>query len=158
MRPWLAVSLAAGTILMIVMGGRQTLGLFVSPLNTSTGLGIVAISFAMAVGQFVWGAVQPLTGALADRYGPERVLAGGVVLLAIGTAVTPFMSGTLGLVMTIGIVTAIGAGACSFSVLIGAVSRRLPVDKRGTAAGIINAGSSLGQFVFSPPSRWRRCR
>ena len=61
--------LTAAAILMITMGARQSLGLFVSPLNTATGLGIVAISFAMAVGQFVWGASQPVFGAIADRYG-----------------------------------------------------------------------------------------
>jgi hypothetical protein len=57
--------LSAAAILMITMGARQSLGLFVSPLNTATGLGIVAISFAMAVGQFVWGASQPIFGARA---------------------------------------------------------------------------------------------
>ena len=47
--------LAAAAILMITMGARQTLGLFVSPINTASGIGIVGISFAMAIGQFVWG-------------------------------------------------------------------------------------------------------
>ena len=50
---------------MVTMGTRQSWGLFVSPLNTSTGLGIVAISLALAIGQFVWGAAQPIAGALA---------------------------------------------------------------------------------------------
>jgi MFS family permease len=87
--------LAAAAILMITMGTRQSLGLFVSPLNSSTGLGIVAISFAMAVGQFVWGASQPVFGAVADRYGPTRVIALGAVLLAIGCALTPFVRSDL---------------------------------------------------------------
>src|SRR5688500_2210297 len=82
------VVLAAAAILMVTMGSRQSLGLFVSPLNTSTGLGIVAISFALAVAQFVWGAIQPIAGAVADRYGPGKVLIAGLVVLALGTAVT----------------------------------------------------------------------
>ena len=57
---------------MVTMGARQSLGLFVSPLNTSTGLGITTISLALAVGQFMWGAIQPVAGAVADRYGPGR--------------------------------------------------------------------------------------
>ena len=73
--------ITAAVILMITMGSRQTLGLFISPLNTSTGLGIVAISFAMAVGQFVWGASQPIFGAVADRYRPGSRVVGGSVLL-----------------------------------------------------------------------------
>ena len=60
--------LTAAAIMTITMGARQSMGLFVSPLNTATGLGIVAISFALAVGQFTWGASQPIFGAIADRY------------------------------------------------------------------------------------------
>jgi hypothetical protein len=63
--------ITASSILMITMGARQTMRLFVSALNTATGLGIVTISFAMAVGQFVWGASQPIIGAIVDRYGSE---------------------------------------------------------------------------------------
>ena len=56
----------------------------------------------------------------------------------------------LGLVVTIGLLSAMGSGAGSFSVLIGAVARRLPAAHRGTASGMINAGGSFGQFVFAP--------
>jgi hypothetical protein len=66
-RGWWPVVLVAAALLMITMGARQSMGLFVSPINTSTGLGIVSISFALAVGQFVWGLAQPIAGACADR-------------------------------------------------------------------------------------------
>jgi MFS family permease len=144
------VVLAGAAFLMVTMGMRQSMGLFVSPLNTSTGLGIATISFAMAVGQFVWGAAQPVAGAFADRFGTGRVLAAGVVILAVGTAVTPLMTGTAGLVLTLGFLTAIGSGAGSFSVLIAAAAQRLPAERRGFASGVINAGGSFGQFVFAP--------
>ena len=149
-RNWWTLTLVAAAILMVTMGARQSLGLFVSPVNTTTGLGIVAISFALAVGQFVWGAVQPIAGAIADRYGPGRVLIGGILILALGSALTPLVSSTFGLVLTLGILSAAGAGAGSFSVLIGAAAQRVPADKRGTASGVINAGGSFGQFVFAP--------
>ena len=144
------VTLAAAGILMVTMGARQSLGLFVSPLNTATGLGVASISLALAVGQFAWGAVQPLAGAAADRYGPGRVLLGGLLLLALGSAITPMMSSTWGLVVSLGLLSAIGSGAGSFSVLIGASSQRLPLEARGAASGVINAGGSFGQFVFAP--------
>jgi MFS family permease len=150
--PWL-VTLAAAGILMVTMGARQTLGLFVSPLNSSTGLGITTISLALAVAQLMWGVIQPVAGALADRYGPARVLVAGLVVLAVGTALTPFMTSALGLIFSIGLLTAIGAGAGSFSVLIGAAAQHLTTDKRGKSAGIINAGGSFGQFVFAPVSQ-----
>lgn len=149
-RRWWPITLIAAALLMVTMGSRQTLGLFVSPLNTSTGAGIVMVSFAMAVAQFVWGAIQPLAGAVADKYGPGRVLAAGLIVLAVGSALTPLMTSGLGLVFSIGLLTAMGSGAASFSVLIGAAAQRLPVARRGTASGIINAGGSFGQFVFAP--------
>ena len=135
------------------MGIRQSLGLFVSPLNTSTGLGIVTVSFALAVGQFVWGAAQPVFGAIADRAGPVRVMMAGGVLLALGLAVTPFTGSAFGLVFFLGVVTAAGAGAGSFSILIGAAANRIPAEKRAFASGFINAGRSFGQFVFAPLSQ-----
>src|SRR4051812_43951725 len=142
--------ITAAAILTITMGMRQSLGLFVSPLNTSTGLGIVTISFALAVGQFVWGVAQPLAGAAADRYGPAKVLVAGLFILAFGTALTPFMTSGLGLVLSLGLLSALGSGAGSFSVLLGAAANRLAPEGRGTASGVINAGGSFGQFVFAP--------
>ena len=143
-------TLMAASILMITMGTRQSMGLYVGPLNTDTGLGIVSISLAMAIGQFVWGAVQPIAGAFADKYGPRPVLLYGLLILVVGTAVTPFVNSQMGLILTMGILTAMGAGACSFSVLLGAAAQRMPATSRGAASGIINAGGSFGQFVFAP--------
>ena len=143
-------TLMASSILMITMGSRQAMGLYVGPLNTDTGLGIVTISLAMAIGQFVWGAIQPIAGAFADKYGPRPVLLCGVFILVLGSALTPFVTSSWGLILTLGVLTAMGAGACSFSVLLGAAAQRIPTESRGVASGIINAGGSIGQFVFAP--------
>ncbi len=149
-RAWWPGIATAAALLMVTMGARQTLGLLISPINSSTGLGIVTISFALAVGQFIWGATQPIAGAFADRYGPGRVLAFGIIVLAVGSAVTPVVSSGAGLVVTLGLLSAAGSGAASFSVLIGAAAKRIPAEARGTASGVVNAGGSFGQFVFAP--------
>ena len=142
--------LAAAAILLITTGGRQTIGLFVAPLDQATGLGIVSISLAIAIGQFVWGAAQPFFGALADRYGAGRVIVIGGILLALGMASVPFVHTEGELIATLGIVSATGAGAASFSILIGSMMQRLPPERRSFAAGFVNAGGSLGQFLFAP--------
>ena len=147
---WWGVTLLAAAVLMVTMGARQSLGLFISPMNTSTGLGIVTISLALGVGQFVWGAVQPIAGAFADRYGTGRVLATGIVVLAAGMALTPFAASGWSLLLTLGVLAAAGSGFGSFSVLIGAAGQRVPAESRGTASGVINAGGSFGQFLFAP--------
>jgi predicted MFS family arabinose efflux permease len=140
----------AAAILMITMGLRQTTGLFLLPITQSTGVSIVAFSFALAVGQFVYGAAQPIFAALADKYGPIRMVVIGAVLMAVGAAFTPAMTSDAGFLLTMGVMTAAGASAGSFSILLGIAAQRLPAAQRSSAAGIINAGGSLGQFVFAP--------
>ncbi|RZZ89036.1 MFS transporter [Pseudoxanthomonas winnipegensis] len=147
--PWLLLAVAS-TMLLLTMGVRQTTGLFVKPIAASTGIGIASISFALAIGQLVWGAVQPVFGAIADRHGPARVLVFGGLLMAAGCALTPFMTSQAGLILSLGLMAAAGAGAGSFSILIGATARHIPAARRSFAAGVINAGGSLGQFLFAP--------
>ncbi|HYB49866.1 MAG TPA: MFS transporter [Burkholderiaceae bacterium] len=142
--------LATATILLVTTGARQSLGLYITPLKSSTGLSVADISLALAVGQFVWGASQPFFGAIADRHGSARVILAGAFILALGFAATPFVHTTAGLIWTLGVLSAAGAGAGSFSVLIGATAQRLAPQQRAFAAGFINAGASLGQFVFAP--------
>jgi predicted MFS family arabinose efflux permease len=144
----------AALILSITMGTRQTAGLFLSSLNTSTGLGFATLSFALAIGQFVWGASQPAFGALAERYGSARIIVIGGLLLAAGTVLTTQLSSKFGLIVSMGVLTAAGAGAGSFSILIGATAQQISPERRSFASGIVNAGGSLGQFVFAPLAQY----
>jgi MFS family permease len=146
----LGLIVAAAAILMITMGVRQTSGLFLLPITKSTGVSIVAFSFALAIGQFVFGAAQPVFGAIADKYGAVKVIIFGALMLAIGSVLTPFMTTSTGLLFTMGVIAAAGAAAGSFSILIGIASQHLPAEKRSMASGIINAGGSIGQFIFAP--------
>src|SRR5687767_16009791 len=109
----LGLIIAAAAILMITMGVRQTSGLFLLPITQSTGVSIVAFSFALAVGQFVYGAAQPIFAALADKYGPIRMVVIGAVLMAVGAAFTPAMTSDAGFLLTMGVMTAAGASAGS---------------------------------------------
>ena len=141
---------AASGILLLTMGVRQSLGLFVLPIVTATGVSLVSVSFALAIGQFVWGASQPLFGAVADHYGAYRVLIWGAVLLAAGGALATRSSSGAGFTLTLGILLSAGTAAGSFAILIGVTSRSLPPAGRSLAAGIINAGGSVGQLLFAP--------
>ena len=146
---WLVMLAAAGTF-ALTMGTRQSMGLFLPALNTSTGLGLGSISLAFAFGQLWWGLTQPFAGALADRYGAARVLIAGVVLLAIGTFITPFMTSTLGLILAIGVLASGGSGMAGPAVLMSASVRMIDPARRGMATGIVNAGGSFGQFATAP--------
>ena len=149
-RKHLLVMCAAAAILMITMGMRQSLGLFVAPIIDTTHVGYAAMSFALAIGQLMWGVAQPVFGAMADRHGAQRVLLIGAGLLAAGTFLAPFATNEIGFDITLGVLMAAGAGAGSFGVLIGVVSQRVAPEKRSLAAGFVNAGGSFGQFLFAP--------
>ena len=148
--PLALVLLAAGGTFALTMGARQSMGLFLGSINTSTGLGLASISLAFAFGQLWWGLTQPFAGMVADRIGAGRVLIVGVLLVALGTALIPHMSTTAGLIFAIGVLAAGGAGMAGPSVLMAATTRLVPPEKRGLASGIVNAGGSFGQFVFAP--------
>ena len=146
---WLVLLAAAGTF-AVTMGARQTMGLFLSPINTATGLGVGNISLAFAFGQLCWGLTQPFAGAMADRMGAGRVLLVGALLVALGTFITPWMSSTAGLIFSIGVLAAGGAGIAGPAVLMAATTRLIPARMRGLATGVVNAGGSFGQFVMAP--------
>lgn len=146
---WLLVA-AAASVLMITMGIRMSLGLFVQPMVRDTALSISGISFAIAVSQLMWGVSQPLAGALSDRFGARPVIFWGTLLLAAGCALLPWLPTVWGLTLTAGIMIAFGAGAGSFSILMSQVVNKVPPQMRGSASGVVNAGGSFGQFLFAP--------
>lgn len=141
---------AAGLAFALIFGVRQSVALFIGPINSATGLGIAAISLAFACAQFMWGITQPIAGAVADKYGTGRVVAAGAVLVMLGTVLTPHATSAWMLVLLVGVVAAGGGGMAGLGVLMSAVARTLPPEKRGLASGMINAGGSFGQFVVAP--------
>ena len=146
---WVLI-ISSSLILAITMGARQSLGLFVEPLHSSSSFDIVTISLALAIGQLTWGFVQPFFGAIADKKGSFGVLVFGAILMFLGLILTPFVKNEFALMLFFGVLISAGAGAGAFSILIGTVSKSIPAQKRSFAAGFINAGGSFGQFVYAP--------
>lgn len=146
---WSAI-IFASIILMITMGVRQTVGLFLHPIVDATAMNVAEVSMAMAIGQLMWGVFQPLFGALADKKSAFFVLTLGVLLICAGQLLTIWATSPLLLIISQGILSPAGCAAGSFSVLIGIVAARLPSDKSSVASGVINAGGSVGQFALAP--------
>ena len=147
--PFWPVVLACAAMMAATTGIRLSLGLFVRPI-AATGIGVAWISLVLAVGQFFWGAAQPLFGLLSERIGTRLVLMQGTILLALGLALAPLLRSPLGLLLTLGLLSAAGAGAASFSILIGAAAQRVEAARRALASGFINAGGSFGQLIIAP--------
>ncbi|HXZ51186.1 MAG TPA: MFS transporter [Burkholderiales bacterium] len=149
-RNYVIVALAAGAVFALGLGVRQAQPLFISAINSSTGIGYATISLAFGIAQLVWGVAQPVAGAVADRWGPRPVMISGALLVSAGTALTPLAHSGLALALLIGVIAASGAGAIGPSLLMSSVNRWIPEAKRAFATGIVNAGGSFGQFTLVP--------
>ncbi|HVL59524.1 MAG TPA: MFS transporter [Burkholderiaceae bacterium] len=150
--PWLLAAVAA-LMVAVTFGSRSALGLFVSPLNTATGIGVAGIGLAMAIGQLAWGASQPGIGLLAERYGVRPVVLFGGLLLGCGMAAIPWAhgAGALAIALALGAIGAAAAG--SQSLLLATVNCRMPAQHRSLAIGIVGAGGSAGQLLLAPLSQ-----
>ena len=80
------VTLSAAALMALMGGVRSAGGLFVSPLNSASGMGLATLSLVLAFGQLAVGVAQPLVGTAAERYGAARVVSVGALLCVAFTA------------------------------------------------------------------------
>src|SRR5690242_21612748 len=77
-------------IAMLAFGPRSALGFFLTPMSQEHHWGRDVFSMALAIQNLLWGLGQPFAGGIADRYGPNRVLAAGAALYAAGLALMAY--------------------------------------------------------------------
>jgi predicted MFS family arabinose efflux permease len=146
----LVVLAAGGLLLTLSIGIRQSFGLFLQPMSVDLGWGREVFALAIAVQNLLWGATQPFVGALADRYGPGRVVAAGGACYALGLWLMSQTSGAAEFHFSAGLLVALGLSGTSFSTVFGVVSRVAPAERRSLALGVVGAGGSVGQFLMLP--------
>ena len=144
---WLIIS--GGIILAISLGFRQSLGLFLPFISTEMGIGRESFALGIGLMNLFWGLGAPITGAIADRYGSVTIIIVSGFLYALGLAVMT-LSGLGEQLITGGILIGLGLSGAGFSVILGAVGRAAPENKRGLALGIATTGGSIGQFAALP--------
>ena len=76
----------------VAPNGAVILGFFLKPMSTEFGWGRDVLSLALAIQMLLWGAAQPVAGALADRYGPVPVISLGAILYGLGLIGMSFSS------------------------------------------------------------------
>ena len=142
---------AAATFLALIgaAGFRSTPGVMVEPLNDEFGWSIGAISVALAVNLALFGITAPFAAALMERFGIRRVVASALVLVALGSGLTVFMTASWQLVMLWGVVVGIGTGSMAMA-LVATVVGRWFVARRGLVSGILTAANATGQLIFLP--------
>lgn len=137
-------------ILSAAAGVRQTFGLYIQPFSIDHGLPVTEIAFAIALHNLVWGLSQPLIGAVADRTGPGPVVAFGALLYALALLLAALEPTGGLLILSMGVMVGLGISCTSFGVVMTAVGRSAPPEKRSMALGLASAGGSVGQVLLVP--------
>lgn len=146
--PWFVVA-AGAIILMCNMGIRQTIGLLLPDINISLDISMTELSLGFGVQNLIWGAVSPIAGLLAERFGTVRVLLVGGLFYALGLVVAAIAESSMIFFIGNSVLIGIGTGATVFPIVLGAVGRRFPTKHRTLALGVTSAGGSLGQFAYA---------
>ena len=141
--------ICGGLILAIAVGIRQSFGLFLEPISSSLQIGRETFALSIGLVNLLWGVLAPFTGALADKYGLKRVAivgalfyAGGILILSNSASPQELLLG--------GIIIGSGLSGLGFTVILGAVGKFAPPEKRGTALGLTTMGGSIGMFLGVP--------
>lgn len=150
---WIMV--VAGCLIgLLAFGIRSSFGLFVDPISGkgdgAFGFGREAFAFALAIQNLAWGVGQPIAGALADKYGPWRVLAGGGAIFASGLALMTVSSDTTSFTITAGLLVGLGMSGAGHNTVLAAFGQLMPPERRAWAMGLGTATASLGQFLVVP--------
>jgi MFS family permease len=146
----LVVLFCGATVLALNMGVRQTFGLFLEPMTADLAIGRGSFALAIAVQNLLWGLLTPAFGVLADRYGSGRCLAFGGLIYVAGLLITALGGSLFALHAGAGVLVGIGVAACGYPLVLSAVARAFPPERRSFALGVAASGGSVGQFLLLP--------
>lgn len=142
---------AAATFLALLGAAafRATPGVLIEPLRAEFGWSIGTISTALSVNLALFGLTAPFAAALMERFGVRRVVVCALLLVALGSGLTIFMTASWQLVALWGVVVGLGTGSMAMA-LVGTVVNRWFVARRGLVSGILSAANATGQLIFLP--------
>lgn len=144
------VLIFGGLMVTFSMGIRHGFGLFNLPITSANGWGRETFALTIALQNLIWGAVQPITGALADRYGAFKIMIAGGALYALGLAGMAMSTDALNFSLAGGLLIGLAQTATTYSVVYGILGRNVAAEKRVWAMGIAAAAGSFGQFLMIP--------
>jgi MFS family permease len=142
---------AGCVVAFIGFGFAASFGLFLSPISDELGWGREVFSLSVAIQMLCWGIAQPFAGAIADRYGTARVLFAGCILSAFGFLIRGLTSDPTIFVVS-GFFAGAGTGAISLPIVIVALGKVVPEERRSFVMGLGTAVASLGMFASAPAS------
>lgn len=146
----LSVIIGASVMLTMSMGMRQSFGLFVTPVTHGIGVSVGDFTLALALQNIIWGATQPLTGAVADKFGVRRITLLGTILYAAGLAVTMVAQNAFALILGMGVLIGLAMSCVSLSLALAASAKVVSPAKRSMTLGLVSSLGSIGSFLCAP--------
>ncbi|SEO14178.1 Predicted arabinose efflux permease, MFS family [Cryobacterium luteum] len=147
-RAWVVAGISC---LAIIAAGTFTTmsGLLVDPLHNEFDWSRGTIGIAVSVNMVLYGLAAPFAAALMDKVGIRRVIAGALLIITAGSALTTVMTASWQFVLFWGFLVGLGCGSVTM-VFAATVANRWFVKRRGLVTGLLTAASVFGQFVFLP--------
>ncbi|MBE2268080.1 MAG: MFS transporter [Anaerolinea sp.] len=145
---WVVVSVTFLT-LFFAAGVRTIPTVIIKPLEAEFGWDRSTVSFAVAISLFAYGFGGPIAGSLVDRFGPRRVMLGGLALIALGLVPIMWMQNIWVFNLLWGLVVGVGTGVIA-NVLGAAVANRWFNKRRGLVVGLLGASVAVGQLILLP--------
>ncbi len=144
------VQLAVGVICMMAISSPQYVWtLFTKPISAKLGVSLAELQVTFSILIVLQTFLSPLQGFLADRFGPQRLLAVGAAFTGASWILAARAESLLGLYLTYGVLGGIGTGIVYIGV-IGLMVKWFP-DKRGLATGLVAAGYGMGAMLTTFP-------
>ena len=150
---WQVVVLVCSLIIIMIMGVRQSLGLFLEPISQFMKDGKEFFSFAIGFQAIIWGVVTFGLGILIDKFGPQKVLAFGIICFASGIFLMSNPANQLTLFSATTLM-GFGLGGAGMATMVSIAGKVAPPEKRSLAMGLIAAAASFGQFAVVLPTMW----
>ncbi|MFE7271248.1 MFS transporter [Streptomyces sp. NPDC057623] len=147
-RAWFVAAVAFVTILGAA-AFRSLPGLLIDPLHQEFGWSRGTIGAAVSINLALYGLTAPFAAALMDRFGIRRVVAFALVLIALGSGLTVWMTAAWQLLLCWGLLVGLGTGSMALA-FAATVTNRWFTERRGLVTGILTAASASGQLIFLP--------
>lgn len=140
------ILIGTALLLMLGMGIRQSLGLFVAPVTHDLGISAADFTLALATQNIVWGLSQALVGATADRFGLRITMMAGGAVYVVGLAVMAAAQGTIALIISGGLI-GVALSCTATSLAMAACVRAVTPERWSTMLGVVSAVGSLGTLL-----------
>jgi predicted MFS family arabinose efflux permease len=145
------IMLVCGALIVLIANGlRLTFGVFLKPISLDLGIARETFGLVIAGQTLLYGVFQPIAGMLADRYGAARTIVVGAALYASGLWLASKAAAALDLHLSIGLLVGLGLSASANVIVLGAIGKIVPSERRGIVFGTVIAAGSFGMFFLVP--------